>query len=77
MALADSTETNRYLAARRNPDFTIDQDWSSYTPAEHERWDRLFHRSQVEPERSRLRRVPRRHGRAAALRSAASPTWRG
>ena len=45
MALADTPETNRYLSARRNPDFTIDQDWGSYTPAEHERWDRLFQRS--------------------------------
>jgi phenylalanine-4-hydroxylase len=38
---------NRYLEARRNPDFTIDQDWASYSPAEHDRWDRLFRRSQV------------------------------
>ena len=35
---------NRYRNARRNPDFTIDQDWKSYTPAEHDRWDRLFKR---------------------------------
>ena len=47
MALADTAETNRYLSARRNPDFTIDQDWRSYTGAEHERWDRLFRRSQT------------------------------
>jgi phenylalanine-4-hydroxylase len=47
MALADTPETNRYLAARRNPDFTIDQDWGSYTRDEHARWDRLFHRSQA------------------------------
>jgi phenylalanine-4-hydroxylase len=46
MALADTPETNRYLAARRNPDFTVDQDWGSYTRDEHERWDRLFDRSQ-------------------------------
>jgi phenylalanine-4-hydroxylase len=35
---------NRYRNARRNPDFTIDQDWRSYSPAEHDRWDRLFKR---------------------------------
>jgi phenylalanine-4-hydroxylase len=38
---------NRYREARRNPDFTIDQDWASYSPAEHDRWDRLFRRSQA------------------------------
>lgn len=37
---------NRYKNAPRNPDYTIDQDWRSYTPAEHDRWDRLFRRSQ-------------------------------
>ncbi|MBX9776490.1 MAG: phenylalanine 4-monooxygenase [Xanthobacteraceae bacterium] len=47
MAVADTRETNRYLSARRNPDFTIDQDWASYSRAEHDRWDRLFHRSQA------------------------------
>src|SRR5262245_26408132 len=47
MAIADTAETNRYLNARRNSDFTIDQDWASYTPAEHDRWDRLFRRSQT------------------------------
>jgi phenylalanine-4-hydroxylase len=36
---------NRFWNARRNPDFTIDQDWASYTPAEHDRWDRLFRRA--------------------------------
>lgn len=36
---------NRYKNARRNPDFTIDQDWPSYSAAEHDRWDRLFARS--------------------------------
>jgi phenylalanine-4-hydroxylase len=38
---------NRFLNARRNPDFTIDQDWTSYSKAEHDRWDRLFRRSQA------------------------------
>ena len=47
MAVADTTETNRYLNARRNPDFTIDQDWASYSREEHDRWDRLFRRSQA------------------------------
>jgi phenylalanine-4-hydroxylase len=36
---------NRFRNARRNPDFTIDQDWASYSPAEHDRWDRLFRRA--------------------------------
>ena len=35
----------RFRNARRNPDFTIDQDWASYSAAEHNRWDRLFKRS--------------------------------
>jgi phenylalanine-4-hydroxylase len=37
---------NRYKNAPRKADFTIDQDWSSYTAEEHDRWDRLFARSQ-------------------------------
>ena len=41
---AANTEKNRYANAPRAADFTIDQDWVSYTSAEHERWDRLFHR---------------------------------
>jgi phenylalanine-4-hydroxylase len=36
---------NRYRNAPRNPDFTIDQDWLSYSGAEHDRWDRLFKRA--------------------------------
>lgn len=35
---------NRYANAKRNPDYTIDQDWASYTPEEHDRWNRLFTR---------------------------------
>ena len=46
MAVAAETEANRYHNAKRNPDFTIDQDWRSYTRDEHDRWDRLFRRSQ-------------------------------
>jgi phenylalanine-4-hydroxylase len=47
--MTDTAEqaTNRYLSARRNPDFTIDQDWASYSREEHGRWDRLFARSQA------------------------------
>jgi phenylalanine-4-hydroxylase len=36
---------NRFRDARRNPDFTIDQDWASYSAVEHDRWNRLFRRS--------------------------------
>jgi len=35
---------NRYAAARRKADWTIDQDWTSYSHEEHDRWDRLFAR---------------------------------
>jgi phenylalanine-4-hydroxylase len=38
---------NRFQDARRNADYTIDQDWPSYSAAEHDRWDRLFRRSQA------------------------------
>jgi len=44
---ASSAGKNRYRNARRNPDFTIDQDWASYSAQEHDRWDRLFARSQA------------------------------
>src|SRR5579884_4565169 len=37
---------SRYRSARRNADFTIEQNWSSYSAAEHDRWDRLFKRAQ-------------------------------
>ena len=42
---ATARQKNRYHNARRNPDYTIDQDWQSYSAAEHDRWDRLFKRS--------------------------------
>lgn len=46
IALQDGTSTlNRYRNAARNPDFTIDQDWESYSAEEHARWDRLFARA--------------------------------
>jgi phenylalanine-4-hydroxylase len=38
---------NRFRNTRRNLDFTIDQDWVSYSAEEHDRWDRLFKRSQA------------------------------
>jgi phenylalanine-4-hydroxylase len=41
-----SAEKSRYLAAPRQADFTIDQDWASYSAAEHDRWDRLFARAE-------------------------------
>ena len=40
----DETPKNRYRDAPRAADWTIDQRWESYTPAEHDRWDRLFRR---------------------------------
>jgi phenylalanine-4-hydroxylase len=46
MDLPSGTEPkNRFRAARRNSDFIIDQNWASYSAAEHGRWDRLFRRS--------------------------------
>jgi phenylalanine-4-hydroxylase len=42
---ARASPKNRFWNARRNPDFTIDHDWASYSPAEHSRWDRLFRRA--------------------------------
>ena len=35
---------NRYHGAPRADDYTIDQAWETYSPAEHDRWDRLFRR---------------------------------
>ena len=37
----------RFRNVPRNADFTIDQNWAAYSPAEHDRWDRLFKRSQA------------------------------
>jgi len=47
LANAEANARNRFRAAPRNEDFTIDQDWNSYSAAEHERWDRLFARSRA------------------------------
>jgi phenylalanine-4-hydroxylase len=46
-ALDQSTEKSRYLNAPKRQDFTLDQDWASYSAAEHDRWDRLFARAQI------------------------------
>lgn len=35
---------NRYADAPRAADFTIDQQWETYSAEEHDRWDRLFRR---------------------------------
>lgn len=35
---------NRYANAPRAADYTIDQRWESYSPDEHDRWDRLYRR---------------------------------
>lgn len=37
----------RYQNAPRRSDHTIDQAWATYSAAEHDRWDRLFARSQA------------------------------
>lgn len=37
---------NRYADAPKNADYTIDQRWETYSPEEHNRWDRLFTRQQ-------------------------------
>jgi phenylalanine-4-hydroxylase len=39
-----SYQKNRYAGAARKEDWTIGQDWESYTPGEHDRWNRLFAR---------------------------------
>lgn len=37
-------EKNRYINAPKKADYTIDQDWRSYSHVEHNRWDRLYER---------------------------------
>jgi len=44
--LEASQKKNRYASAPRNADWTIDQNWSSYSPEEHDRWNRLFARQE-------------------------------
>jgi phenylalanine-4-hydroxylase len=45
--IVDPGAGNRYRDAPHRPDYVIDQDWGSYSAAEHDRWDRLFARSQT------------------------------
>jgi phenylalanine-4-hydroxylase len=45
VAAQEHVPFNRYKNAPRKADFTIDQDWQSYSTEEHDRWDRLFARS--------------------------------
>src|SRR5262249_1966734 len=45
--LSGSGPKNRFRNAPHNPDFTFDQNWASYSAAEHDRWDRLFKRSRT------------------------------
>jgi len=47
MTKGQAPEKNRYRNAPRNEDWTIDQDWESYSPEEHDRWDRLFARQRA------------------------------
>jgi phenylalanine-4-hydroxylase len=49
MSVMESTTSSkiRYSNAPRKLDYTIDQAWVSYSAAEHDRWDRLFNRSQA------------------------------
>lgn len=41
---AAETPKNRYRDAPRNADYTIDQQWETYSEEEHDRWDRLLAR---------------------------------
>ena len=41
---ATAPARNRYQNAPRRADQTIDQDWKSYSPEEHDRWNRLYAR---------------------------------
>jgi len=47
MRPSDCDPKARFRNAKRRPDFTIDQNWSAYSAAEHNRWDRLFKRTQA------------------------------
>jgi phenylalanine-4-hydroxylase len=44
-ANAAFTSKQRCALAKRDADFTIDQQWSAYSDEEHRRWDRLYERS--------------------------------
>lgn len=43
-AVGAAEPKNRFADLPANDDFTIDLDWSSYTAAEHDRWNRLYAR---------------------------------
>jgi phenylalanine-4-hydroxylase len=43
-ATASSLVPNRFADAPRRGDWTIDQNWATYSTAEHDRWDRLYAR---------------------------------
>lgn len=43
--MTDAAGVNRYRNAPRRADWTIDQDWRSYSAEEHDRWDRLHARA--------------------------------
>ena len=55
---------NRYASNPRNADWTIAQDWPSYTSEEHDRWNRLFAAPSGAASRARLRGGSCRHGEA-------------
>ncbi len=42
--VSQPVQKNRFAGAARNKDWTISQDWESYTAEEHGRWNRLFAR---------------------------------
>lgn len=41
---SSTNKKNRYIDAPRNADWTINQDWPTYSAQEHDRWNRLFSR---------------------------------
>lgn len=43
---ARAAQKNRYADAPRNADWTIDQNWASYSAEEHDRWRRLYERQE-------------------------------
>jgi len=45
--ITTTSSKDRYSNAPRKADYTIDQAWASCSAAEHDRWDRLFDRSQA------------------------------
>jgi phenylalanine-4-hydroxylase len=44
--MSEAADKNRYANAPRNADWTIEQEWPSYTAKEHDRWSRLFARQE-------------------------------